>query len=69
MVYLSGDLHQKFRAKVDPPSLTLAKKEVRAKNSHTSKSFNQKVTVAEVSQMGCMDLGNELQRQKKGPWS
>ena len=31
--------------------------------------FRKKVTQAEeVSQTGCVDSGNKLQRQKEGPW-
>ena len=29
--------------------------------------FRKKVTEVEVSQLGCVDSGNELQRQKEGP--
>ena len=32
--------------------------------------FRKKVTEAEeVSQLGCVDSGNEGQSQKKGPWT
>lgn len=30
--------------------------------------FRKKITEAEVSQLGCMDPGNKLQRQKEGQW-